>query len=72
MIDPLGGPAYWVPFLIGFVIAYPIGSIPFGLLLAKAGGAGDVAGSARATSARPTCCAPAARAWRSRRSRSTC
>src|SRR5918994_638317 len=42
MIDPLGGPAYWLPFLIGFAIAYLIGSIPFGLLLAKAGGAGDV------------------------------
>jgi glycerol-3-phosphate acyltransferase PlsY len=42
MIDPLGGPAYWVPFLIGFAIAYLLGSIPFGLLLAKAGGAGDV------------------------------
>jgi glycerol-3-phosphate acyltransferase PlsY len=42
MIDPLGGPAYWLPFLIGFVIAYLIGSIPFGLILAKAGGAGDV------------------------------
>jgi glycerol-3-phosphate acyltransferase PlsY len=38
----LGGPAYWVPFLIGFAIAYLVGSIPFGLLLAKAGGAGDV------------------------------
>ena len=42
MIDPLGGPAYWLPFLIGFGIAYLVGSIPFGLLLAKAGGAGDV------------------------------
>jgi acyl phosphate:glycerol-3-phosphate acyltransferase len=42
MIDPLGGPAYWVPFLIGFAIAYLAGSIPFGLLLAKAAGAGDV------------------------------
>jgi acyl phosphate:glycerol-3-phosphate acyltransferase len=42
MIDPLGGPAYWVPFLIGFAIAYLAGSAPFGLLLAKAAGAGDV------------------------------
>jgi glycerol-3-phosphate acyltransferase PlsY len=42
MIDPLGGPAYWLPFLIGFALAYLVGSIPFGLLLAKAGGAGDV------------------------------
>jgi acyl phosphate:glycerol-3-phosphate acyltransferase len=41
MIDPLGGPAYWVPFVIGFVIAYLIGSVPFGLLLTRLGGAGD-------------------------------
>jgi glycerol-3-phosphate acyltransferase PlsY len=42
MIEPLGGPAYWLPYGIGFVIAYLTGSVPFGLLLAKAGGAGDV------------------------------
>ncbi len=42
MIEPLGGPIYWVPYIIGFVIAYLIGSIPFGLLVAKAGGAGDI------------------------------
>jgi acyl phosphate:glycerol-3-phosphate acyltransferase len=42
MIEPLGGPVYWLPFIVGFVSAYLIGSIPFGLLLAKAGGAGDI------------------------------
>jgi glycerol-3-phosphate acyltransferase PlsY len=42
MIDPLGGPAYWVPFIVGFVIAYLIGSVPFGLLLTRLAGAGDV------------------------------
>jgi acyl phosphate:glycerol-3-phosphate acyltransferase len=42
MISPLGGPIYWVPYIAGFVIAYLIGSIPFGLLLTKAGGAGDI------------------------------
>ena len=42
MIDPLGGPAYWVPFVVGFVVAYLIGSIPFGLILTRLGGAGDV------------------------------
>jgi glycerol-3-phosphate acyltransferase PlsY len=42
MIEPLGGPAYWWPFAIGFLVAYLIGSIPFGLILAGLGGAGDV------------------------------
>jgi glycerol-3-phosphate acyltransferase PlsY len=42
MIDPLGGPAYWWPFVAGFAIAYLIGSVPFGLILTKLGGAGDV------------------------------
>jgi acyl phosphate:glycerol-3-phosphate acyltransferase len=42
MIDPLGGPTYWLPFVIAFAIAYLVGSVPFGLLLAKAAGAGDV------------------------------
>jgi acyl phosphate:glycerol-3-phosphate acyltransferase len=42
MIEPLGGPVYWLPYVIGFVIAYLIGSIPFGLLLTRAAGAGDL------------------------------
>ncbi len=42
MIDPLGGPAYWLPFVLGFLIAYLIGSIPFGLIVTRLGGAGDV------------------------------
>lgn len=42
MIDPLGGPAYWWPFVAGFVIAYLIGSIPFGLILTRLFGAGDL------------------------------
>ena len=42
MIDPMGGPAYWWPFAAGFVIAYLIGSVPFGLLLTRLGGVGDV------------------------------
>lgn len=42
MIDPLGGPAYWLPFVAGFVIAYLIGSIPFGVILTRIGGAGDL------------------------------
>jgi glycerol-3-phosphate acyltransferase PlsY len=42
MIEPLGGPVYWLPFIAGFVVAYLIGSIPFGVILARAGGAGDL------------------------------
>ncbi len=42
MIEPLGGPAYWLPFLAAFVIAYLIGSIPFGVILTRLGGAGDL------------------------------
>ncbi len=42
MIDPLGGPAYWWPFILGFVISYVIGSIPFGLILTRLFGAGDL------------------------------
>ena len=42
MIDPLGGPTYWWPFVIGFAISYLIGSIPFGLILTRLAGAGDL------------------------------
>jgi glycerol-3-phosphate acyltransferase PlsY len=42
MIDPLGGPAYWWPFVMGFVVAYLIGSVPFGLILTRIAGAGDL------------------------------
>ena len=42
MVDPLGGPAYWWPLLAGFLIAYLLGSIPFGYLLTRFSGAGDI------------------------------
>jgi glycerol-3-phosphate acyltransferase PlsY len=42
MIDPLGGPAYLLPLALAFVIAYLIGSIPFGLIITSVAGAGDV------------------------------
>ncbi|MGI9434828.1 MAG: glycerol-3-phosphate 1-O-acyltransferase PlsY [Geminicoccaceae bacterium] len=42
MIDPLGGPAFWWPYILGFVISYLIGAIPFGLILTRLSGAGDL------------------------------
>lgn len=42
MIYPLGGWAFLWPLLIGFVAAYLLGSIPFGLILTKLFGAGDI------------------------------
>jgi len=42
MIDPLGGPAYWLPFAACFLTAYLIGSIPFGVVLTRLAGAGDL------------------------------
>ncbi len=42
MIDPLGGPGYWWPFLLGFIICYLIGAIPFGLILTRLYSAGDL------------------------------
>src|ERR671919_434049 len=42
MIEPLGGPVYWLPFVICFVVAYLIGSIPFGVIVTRLGGAGDL------------------------------
>jgi glycerol-3-phosphate acyltransferase PlsY len=42
MIDPLGGPAYWLPYVAGFLIGYLIGSIPFGWILSTLAGAGDI------------------------------
>ena len=42
MVDPLGGPAYWWPLILAFLAGYLAGSIPFGLLFTRLGGAGDV------------------------------
>jgi glycerol-3-phosphate acyltransferase PlsY len=42
MVHPLGGPAFWWPLLAAFVVGYLAGSIPFGLLLTRAAGAGDI------------------------------
>jgi acyl phosphate:glycerol-3-phosphate acyltransferase len=42
MPEPLGGFAYTWPFLAAFVLAYLLGSIPFGLVLTRLAGLGDV------------------------------
>jgi acyl phosphate:glycerol-3-phosphate acyltransferase len=42
VISPMGGPEYLWPFVLAFAIGYLIGSVPFGLILAKVSGAGDV------------------------------
>lgn len=42
MPDLLGSLAYQWPFYAGLVLAYLIGSLPFGLLLTKAAGLGDI------------------------------
>ena len=42
MIEPLGGWANAWPLAAGFLIAYLIGAIPFGLILAHISGAGDI------------------------------
>jgi acyl phosphate:glycerol-3-phosphate acyltransferase len=42
MIDPLGGPVYWLPYIVGFLLAYLVGSIPFGPILTRLTGAGDL------------------------------
>jgi glycerol-3-phosphate acyltransferase PlsY len=47
--------------LIAAILAYLLGSVPFGVVLTRRWGWATCAGSARAISARPTCCAPATR-----------
>jgi len=42
MVEPLGDWTYTWPFIAGFVIAYLVGSIPFGLLLTRLAGLGDI------------------------------
>ncbi len=42
MIEPLGDWSFLWPFALGFAMAYLVGSIPFGLLLARAAGLGDI------------------------------
>lgn len=42
MVDPLGGAIYWAPLGIALLVGYLIGSIPFGLIVTRLAGAGDV------------------------------
>jgi acyl phosphate:glycerol-3-phosphate acyltransferase len=42
MPHPMGGLLYTWPFLLGAVLAYLLGSVPFGLVLTKLAGYGDI------------------------------
>jgi glycerol-3-phosphate acyltransferase PlsY len=42
MVEPLGGPGYWWPLAAAFLVGYGLGSIPFGLILTRFAGAGDI------------------------------
>ncbi|MCL6607270.1 MAG: glycerol-3-phosphate acyltransferase, partial [Geminicoccaceae bacterium] len=42
MVEPLGGGIYWLPLLAAFLSGYLLGSVPWGLLLTRLAGAGDV------------------------------
>ncbi len=42
MIDPMGGPAFWWPLAAGGLLGYLIGAIPFGLVLTRLAGEGDI------------------------------
>ena len=42
MIDPMGGPDWWWPLLLGFLLAYLLGSIPSGFVLTRWAGLGDI------------------------------
>jgi glycerol-3-phosphate acyltransferase PlsY len=42
MVEPLGGGIYWLPLFAAFLLGYLLGSVPWGLLLTRAAGAGDV------------------------------
>ncbi len=41
-VDPMGGPGWWWPLLLGFLLAYLAGSIPSGLVLTRWAGLGDI------------------------------
>lgn len=42
MVDPTGGTAPFWPLLLSLAIGYALGSVPFGLILTRLAGAGDI------------------------------
>ncbi len=42
MVDPLDSPTLWWPLAAAFLIGYGLGSIPFGLVITRLAGAGDI------------------------------
>lgn len=42
MVEPLGGGLYWLPLVAAFLLGYLLGSVPWGVLLTRLAGAGDV------------------------------
>jgi glycerol-3-phosphate acyltransferase PlsY len=42
MVQPLGGWVYWLPLAAAFLLGYLFGSVPWGVVLTRLAGAGDV------------------------------
>ncbi len=54
----------WIAYAVAVLVGYGIGSIPFGLLLTRAAGLGDVRSIGSGNIGATTCCARATRSSR--------